>query len=303
MRKWLNIYFDLSRREFNGLVLLASLIFLMGMIPGLYRLMRPELEDIPSEQLAIRKLTTAVKTVGDNRSTELFYFDPNVITSEQWQKLGLSEKQSQSILKYIAKGGSFKSAADLEKMYTISAEAYARIAPYVRITSIADKLSVGNDNLSSSVYLKGESSKPTSARAELAGKPMRIIEINQADSLLLEEIRGIGPTFARRILKYRERVGGFHKKEQLLEVFGLDSAKYEEIKAQVRVDASLIRKIDINTATFDALKIFPYLKYKQINAIIQYRKQHGNYTSAKDLSGIAILNAETIDQLAPYLVF
>ncbi len=65
----------------------------------------------------------------------------------------------------------------------------------------------------------------------------------------------------------------------------------------------MIRKININTANFDILKNHPYLKYKQINAIIQYRKQHGNYTSVADLKKILILSPQTIEQIAPYLQF
>ncbi|RZL34282.1 MAG: helix-hairpin-helix domain-containing protein [Pedobacter sp.] len=64
-----------------------------------------------------------------------------------------------------------------------------------------------------------------------------------------------------------------------------------------------MRSININTADFNALKTSPYLSYKQINAIIQYRKQHGNYSSIDDLRKILILTPQVIDKVAPYLVF
>ena len=104
-----------------------------------------------------------------------------------------------------------------------------------------------------------------------------IIELNTADTAKLAELNGIGPAFARRIVNYRERLGGFHDKEQLKEVFGLDSEKYAGLQLQVTVDASSIRKIQINKVTFDRLKRFPYLTFKQMNAIIQFREQHGEY--------------------------
>jgi competence protein ComEA len=98
-------------------------------------------------------------------------------------------------------------------------------------------------------------------------------------------------------------LGGFHKAEQLMEVFGIDSAKYASLIAQIRLNETVVRKININTAEFDDLKQHPYLSYKQISAIIQYRKQHGNYSSFADLKKVVILPAETVDKLAPYLSF
>ncbi|RZL31663.1 MAG: helix-hairpin-helix domain-containing protein, partial [Pedobacter sp.] len=132
---------------------------------------------------------------------------------------------------------------------------------------------------------------------------LAIIDINNADTLQLDEIKGVGAAFARRIANYRNKLGGFYKKEQLLEVFGLDTAKFLEIKDQVKIDASAIKKININTATFDDLKSHPYLKFKQINAIIQYRKQHGNFNKPEDLKNVLILSPQTIQNLTPYLTF
>jgi competence protein ComEA len=126
---------------------------------------------------------------------------------------------------------------------------------------------------------------------------------NVADSAALESIRGIGPAFASRILKYRNRLGGFYKKEQLMEVYGLDSAMFGLLEGQILVDPSSIRTININTATFEEMKKHPYLTYKQMNAIIQYRKQHGSYHSIVDLTKIAILNDEILRKIEPYLTY
>ena len=133
--------------------------------------------------------------------------------------------------------------------------------------------------------------------------PGVVIEINTADSAKLTELHGIGPAFAKRIIGYRSRLGGFYHKEQLKEVFGLDSEKYAGLQAQVRVDPSRIRKIKINHVDFDALKYFPYLSFKQMNAIIQFREQHGDYESIRDMKNIAILDNEILRKIEPYLVF
>ncbi|RZK18043.1 MAG: hypothetical protein EOO86_11110 [Pedobacter sp.] len=173
-------------------------------------------------------------------------------------------------------------------MYTISPEMYKKLYPYVRIEDQA-----GGFKKEDFFY----------ERREYVKKAPVVVDINTADSAQLDEIKGVGGPFANRILKYRERLGGFFKKEQLLEVYGLNSAKYNEIKGQVALSHIPLRIVNLNTAQFNDLKSNPYLSYKQINAIIQYRKQHGNYTSPADLKKIVILNQQIIDQITPYIAF
>jgi len=98
-------------------------------------------------------------------------------------------------------------------------------------------------------------------------------------------------------------LGGFYKTEQLMEVYGLDEQKYAEIKDQLSISKGALKTININTAVFNDLKGNPYLSFKQINAIIQYRKQHGNYSGIDDLKKIVLLNPEVVDKISPYISF
>ena len=304
MRKLLNTYFSISKREFNGLLALVILILLIAAIPRLYFAAATQ----HPARAAVGELTLALKTrerryhppkayyAGERKKAQrnvvrkLFVFDPNVIGAEDWQRLGLSARQSAVIINYRAKGAKFRRAEDLQKMYTINEEMYKRLLPYVKI---APPL-IAASPYGNSTY---------SQKLKKSTQEVSIVELNGADSATLVGIRGIGPAFAIRILKYRERLGGFHKKEQLMEVYGLDSAKYYEIKDQVSLDLGNLRKIDINDVETADFKGHPYIKYKQANAIIQYRKQHGNYADIADLSKVLILDAETINRLAPYLNF
>lgn len=133
--------------------------------------------------------------------------------------------------------------------------------------------------------------------------PGETIELNTADSAKLTRIRGIGPTFAARISEYRKRLGGFLNKEQLKEVYGIDAEKYTGIAGQVTVNPSRIVKININEVDFEGLRRFPYLSNKQCNAVIQYRLQHGNYSSITDMQNIAILDDIILRKIEPYINF
>lgn len=301
MNKWLNTYFGFNRKEYNGLMILLVLIGLTMLLPYIYGLVKEEEPITEADEQAILELMLAEQQktstknwdrqefnpVKKNR-TKLFRFDPNTIDQHGWEQLGLSAKQASAILRYIQKGGRFRKVQDLQKMYTISEAMYQRLRPFVRISD--DHLDIQEIP---QVYKKQVYEK----------KEAVVIELNGADTTELDKIKGIGMTFANRIIKYRDRIGGFYKKEQLMEVFGLDAVKFSEIKDQVEVDRSRIKKINVNTADFEDFKYHPYIRYKQVNALIQYRKQHGNYSNIADLNNVAILNQETIDRLAAYLEF
>jgi competence protein ComEA len=297
VRKLLNTYLSISKREFNGLLALVIVIIAIAAVPTIYEHIVGKLStedsvlpiNIPAD-IARSARVSANKKYRQHRSEELFEFDPNTISQSDWQRLGLSERQSAAIINYRTKGGKFRKPEDLQKMYTISQRVYQRILPYVKISPETTK--------HSSEVLQTLSQRPAYVK-----KSLNIIEINGADSVALLEIRGIGPAFASRIIKYRQRIGGFCQKEQLMEVYGLDSFKFTEIKEQVSLDLAAIRKIDINNAQLEDFKGHPYIRYKQANAIIQYRKQHGAYAGIADLSKVLILDPETITRIAPYLTF
>ena len=92
-------------------------------------------------------------------------------------------------------------------------------------------------------------------------KPFVEIEVNSADTIQWKMLKGIGPVFANRICKFRNILGGFYKLEQLLEVYGMDSSRYEEIFPFLSLDTRLLPQITLNNTTVQELKKHPYLSY------------------------------------------
>lgn len=135
-------------------------------------------------------------------------------------------------------------------------------------------------------------------------QPERLIfELNTADSIDLVQVYGIGPTFAHRILRYRDRLGGFASKSQLLEIRGMTEEWYERIAPQVTVDPSKVTKINVNEASIDQLKRLPYLDYYLAKAIVNYRKSGVEYCSMQDLAKVNILNDSILRKITPYIEF
>ena len=140
-------------------------------------------------------------------------------------------------------------------------------------------------------------------KKEWRSKPVErlFIELNKTDSIELQQLRGIGPVFASRIVRFRDLLGGFHDKSQLLQVYGMDEERYGAIEESVHVDKALIQKININTADYQSLVKHPFVSPKQANVIVQYRIQHGNYNDTGDLLKIATIGEDFLRKIAPYL--
>ena len=224
-------------------------------------------KDLESDELSDARIAKPI----------LFVFNPNNLSAQQWKQLGFSDKQIAIIKNYETKGGHFNRKEDVQRIYGITAADYQRIEPYINIPDAG----YGSNKLAA-----GET-----------------IELNSADSATLTRIHGVGPAFAQRIIEYRKRLGGFLRKEQLQEVYGIDAGKYHDIQNQVTINPLLITKTDINHVDFEALRKFPYLTNKQTNAVIQYRIQHGNYHSLNDMKQIAILDEVILRKIEPYLSF
>lgn len=138
---------------------------------------------------------------------------------------------------------------------------------------------------------------PTSVRTS----HRTIVELNTADTLDLQQLYNIGPTFSRRIVRYRTLLGGFVNKDQLLEVYGMDTARYADILPYITIDTSAVSKLDINSATIDQLKHHPYLDYYQAKAIVRLRESQGPYRNIGDLLNVTLIDQQTFSKIAPYI--
>jgi competence protein ComEA len=307
MIKRFQSYFSFTKKELNGLLVLCILIILILVLPyALKRFKKPEVYRFDDFDREMKQFLATAKRKGQGYEKvreeiedaefkrSYFKFDPNGLSETSWKKLGLSPGQIRVIKNYEAKGGRFYQNDDLKKIYSISGAQFKSLEPFIEI---ADK--------NKPAYKRAKPVFENKSHQSYAAKryPQVIVDLNAADSAELETIRGIGPAFASRIVKFRNRLGGFYKKEQLLDVYGLDSAKYETLKDQIKVNFGDIQKMNINQVTFDEMKKHPYLTYKQMNAILQYRLQHGDYHSLEDLKKIAIINEEILRKIEPYLLY
>jgi DNA uptake protein ComE-like DNA-binding protein len=130
-----------------------------------------------------------------------------------------------------------------------------------------------------------------------------VIELNCADTLLLMRIPGIGRAYAKRITGYRKLLGGYHRIEQLMEVYDMYEELYVKITPFLTVDPTLVTQIPVNASSLDKLRLHPYINFYQAKAIIETRKKKGPLTSVEDLQLLEEFGPDDWIRITPYLDF
>lgn len=130
-----------------------------------------------------------------------------------------------------------------------------------------------------------------------------VIELNSADTLDLQRLRGIGPSFARRITSYRQKLGGFVSIGQVLEVYGMDSARYLGIRDHLMVDSTAVQRMNLNSVSFKDLIAHPYMWYELAKEIALYRKKHKTLSDLQELTGMKSYDSIQFIKLRPYISF
>lgn len=300
-------YMTFGKRDRIGVIAVVSL---MGIIYALPYLFGKKNEPFPAKQtnLLVKAMDTlAAKQKGkpsqdgyeehDNdyryqpiqtksfANGELFQFDPNTLSVEGWQKLGLSKKTSKTIDKYRNKGGKFYKPEDIKKIWGMPESFYERVKDYIVIAPFQNS------------YQQNELEKPTYTKAE---KKIITVDINKADTSAFIALPGIGSKLAARIVNFRDKLGGFYSVDQVAETYSLSDSTFQKIKGSLQLSGA-VKKLNVNTATKDDLKTHPYIKWNLANAIVEYRNQHGNFKSLDDLKNIVLIDEATFEKIAHYL--
>lgn len=307
-------YFHFSRRDRLAILVLCALISGVFLFPRLLaggKSPKPGLADTAWIS-ALKKLeqsdsaNSSQRTGTDNYNTgdetyafdkavssrpynqpELFYFDPNTLTDDGWKKLGIREKTVRTIRNYLAKGGHFRKAEDVKKVYGLFPDEYERIAPYINIAE--------HENTVQNYPV------PERAAEKTPSSRYSVIDINMADTSAFISLPGIGSKLASRIINFRDKLGGFYSVSQVAETYGLPDSTFQKIRQYLKLENISVRKININTATADELKAHPYIRYSLANPIVAYRKEHGPFSKAEDIKRVMAVTEEIYQKLAPYL--
>lgn len=257
-------------------------------------------------------------------SAHLQNFDPNLADSAQLRALGLSPFVCGNILKYRAMGGLFRQKSDLAKMYGLSQETYKRLKPYIvlqeaeqdevsRAPEETDKIisspTQKDQNQSLSARTPIEQRENRQLKKELSSADSVVVRpelypavcrINTADTADLMQYPGIGGYTAKRILDYRERLGGYCSPEQLDEIAGIYPENMRVLKQCLQTDSTEIRKLKLNYCSLEQFRSHPYLTFYQARSLVELRQSIGKISSPEDLLFLDEFKEQDLKRLLPY---
>ena len=314
MKEWLKQYLVFSKKERLGLVVLLALIGSIWLLPELFgttgKIDKEILARADSFRVAIADSNSVPGDRGSIKIFSLFPFDPNTLDEEGWEKLGIRPKTIGVIKNYIAKGGRFRVASDLSRIYGLRPDESARLIPYVNIgrSAIANRQNNGypvyyrHNAAGAGTAFPGRKEGLKFSAKYSRRKEMSPFDINTADTSMLIALPGIGSRLAARIVQFRDKLGGFYKIEQVAEIYGLQDSVYRLIRPFLLLNEVHLRMIPINSLGFDSLNAHPYIQFAEARAIVQYRKQHGAFKNISNLLNISILTQEWLEKVGPYLM-
>ncbi|MFN3299780.1 MAG: ComEA family DNA-binding protein [Sediminibacterium sp.] len=290
MKKIIKDYLQFSKKERIGLVIL---LLLLGLILYLPKLIKPSIQALQPSDTAWLKEMEYVENNKTEKATNsftkevlvkptYFYFNPNSASENQLVSLGLTPKNVQTIVRYRNKGGQFRLPEDFLKIWGIDPAVAKALIPFIRIPE-----QQGPNQYQGVKRNRGydETFSP---------KKIPNIDINEASIATWELLPGIGPVLAARIVKFREKLGGFAEIEEVKKTYGISDSLYVQIKPFLQLNNT--EKPSINTASAALLQkvgVSPAIAV----AIVTYRKQYGLFDSLEDLKKIVFIQPTQFQEL------
>jgi len=270
---------QISYQDARGFLKLLGICFLaialyFGAKTIMSREMSPSNADVIQLDSMVQIIDSAIEI---SKQPLLFPFDPNTASLDSLVLLGIPEKVAGRLINYRESGASFLVKSDIMKVYGFPEEIYTKLSPYI--------------------ILPDSVSKSTKS-------PETLLDINVTDEQKLASRAKIDVALSKRIIKYRQLLGGFIHESQLAEVYGITSDLQSRIETCVFIRKGFTpKKVRINTGDENALKTHPYISDALANDIIRYREVNGSISSKAELAGFKSANTTDFEKLISYLDF
>ena len=300
-------FYSFSRGQRTGVV---ALVLLIVVIQASYWLVssndfstKAQTTQQEIDWLALQPKIDSLKALAGEKRDTIYPFNPNFISDYKGYTLGLSLAEIKRLHDFRKTGKYVNSAQDFKNVTKVSDVQLAKISPYFKFPDWVSK----KDNSSKNAYLDLDDKKydKTSGRFEKSEKKNLVkINLNTALEEDLDKVFGIGPAFAKRILRKRAQLGAFVSMEQLDEFAEFSPEAISGLKKNFTIGSQPeVIKININTSSLNQLSYFPYFNRSIAKSIITKRSMKGKISNIEELLDINDFPVEKVKIIALYLEF
>jgi competence ComEA-like helix-hairpin-helix protein len=296
-------HFHFSKAERHGAAALLLLAGISFVAPDLLRLLHQpghtDFSEFESQiQANLARHVSEDTPLASEAQTDLFQFDPNTATVETFVQLGVPERVARTIAKFRDRGGRFRSADDLGKIYTLPEEVFERLRPFVQI---------------------GGKKVAVSRRETIAAAQPELFTFDPNTATESDLLRlGLPKPLVGRLLRYREKGGFFFEKPSLKKLYGMTDTDYARLEPYIAIAKSevavrpaayaggagyktSIQNLDINAATVDDWRKLPGIGAGRANHIVRFREKLGGFVHTEQVAETFGLPDSVFQGIRPYL--
>ena len=282
-------HFVFNRSQRNGILLLVLFIIGFLIVNHFIDFSKENVLDTDSEEMmAIQKELDSLRIIEiASRKPKIYPFNPNFITDFKGFTLGMSTKEIDRLLAYRKQGKWINSVEDFQKVTKVSDSLLNAISPYFKFPEWVSNPKP-KKKFNKNIFIE----KTYSQKGDL----------NEATQEQLKVVNGVGDAFSKRIIDYRNKLGGFTTDLQLYEVYGLDYQVTIKVLKDFTVKTpKVIVKMNLNKASASDLSTIPGISFDLAKKIWEYRTLRERIDSFSELKKIEGITERKLKVIQLYL--
>jgi DNA uptake protein ComE-like DNA-binding protein len=287
-------HFSYSKQERSGIFFLLLIIVALQVVFYVVKYTTANVEgNLSIDKEAQDKIDALKQKSQQKDSIRIYPFNPNFISDYKGYTLGMSVEEIDRLYAFRAQNKFVNNSDEFQNITKISDSLLEVISPYFKFPEWVKNKSVNQRKIPSATFQR---------ELDIQKDIFQIKDLNSVTAEDLESIRGIGQKLALRIIKFRNRLGGFIEDDQLYDVYGLESDVVKRTFERFKVlSQPHIEKINVNSASAEEISKLIYLRYELGVKIVEYREVNGSFSSLDDLTKIEDFPIDKIHRIKLYL--